>query len=494
MSAKTSRADRQSSVCPPASGRPPSSQLKPEDIAASAEELLSFHDVFHDCFSRREQRQWSLFYLCGQLSNIERKTIEPMVLTLHGADPNAVRAAQRFMTESTWDHTRMRDHQHELIAEDLGEVDGVVIADGSGFPKQGSHSVGVAAQYCGHLGKVANCQQGVFLVYVSSRGYAFLDERLYLPECWFTDAYRARWKACRIPESVRFQTEPQLALNMIADLVQRAVIPFQWVTADDSYGKSLVFLQEIDRLGKWGLVEVPADTRVWLRTPAIEPPGRSLLGRPRTRPRVARNAPRPRELRELIAQIPNSKWVRRMIKEGSRGPLVAEFAFLRATTVHEGLPGPRVWLIFRRTLGAEPEVKFYFSNAPTTCPHSEFIRVSGLRWPVETTLQEGKGEVGLDHNETRTWLGWHHHLRHTFLAQLFLLRLRLHWPNSPALTTAQARQLIAQAIEEETFPLRNVLAILHYRQRRNHAAYCSHRKRTLERHRPALNSRKPKTS
>jgi SRSO17 transposase len=468
--------------------------LQPEDIEASAEELLGFHAVFHDCFARREQRQWSLFYLCGQLSKIERKTIEPMVLALHGADSNAVRALQRFMTESTWDHLRMRDHQHELIVADLGEPDGVVIADGSGFPKQGSHSVGVAAQYCGHLGKVANCQQGVFLVYVSSRGYAFVDERLYLPECWFTDEYRSRWEACRIPADVRFQTEPELALNMIADLVHRGVIPFQWVTADESYGKSLVFLEEIDQLGKWCLVEVPADTRVWLRTPPIEPPGRSLLGRPRTRPRVARNAPRPRELRELISDVPNSQWVRQIIKEGSRGPLAAEFAFLRATTVREGLPGPRVWVVFRRTLGPQPESKFYFSNAPTACPQREFIRVSGLRWPVETTLEEGKGEVGLDHNETRTWLAWHHHMQHTFLAQLFLIRLRAHWPNNPALTTAQARQLIAQAIEEEVFPLRNVLAIVHYRQRRNYAAYCSHRKRTLERLRRTANSRQRKTS
>ena len=105
--------------------------------------------------------------------------------------------------------------QQAVIAADLGESDAVVIVDGSGFPKQGEDSVGVAPQYCNHLGKVANCQEGVFLVYVSSRGYAFLDERLYLPACWFTEAYRERWKACRIPEDVRFQTEPQLALEMI---------------------------------------------------------------------------------------------------------------------------------------------------------------------------------------------------------------------------------------------------------------------------------------
>ena len=245
MSSQTSRANRRDLVCPPASGRPAASPFTPEDIDASAEALIAFHDLFQDCFTRREQREWSLLYLCGQLSNLERKTIEPIVLALHGADPNAVRAAQRFITDGTWSDPCRREHQHTAIAADLGEADGVVIVDGSGFPKQGSHSVGVAAQYCGHLGKVANCQEGVFLVYVSSQGYAFVDERLYLPSCWFTEAYRERWKACRIPEDIRFQTEPQLALEMIRDLIARAVIPFRWVTADASYGKNLDFLRKL---------------------------------------------------------------------------------------------------------------------------------------------------------------------------------------------------------------------------------------------------------
>lgn len=494
MSIKTSRFSRRSSVCPPASGQPASSDLRPEDVAISAEELIAFHALFQDCFPRRAQRKWSLFYLCGQLANLARKTIEPMVLALHGAAPNAVRAAQRFITDSPWDQTRLQSHQQALITRDLGEAEAVVMVDSSGFPKQGSDSVGVAPQYCGRLGKIANCQVGVFLVYVSSRGTAFLDERLYLPADWFTQAYRKRWKACRIPEDVHFQTEPQLALKMITDLIQRAVIPFRWVTADASYGKNLVFLQEIDHLGKWGLVEVPADTRVWLRTPPIEPPGQGLLGAPRIHPRVAPTAPRPRAVRDLLFDGPKLKWHRRMIKEGSKGPVVAEFAFLRVTTVQDELPGPRVWLVFQRALGPRPEVKFCLSNAPTTCPESEFIRVSGLRWPVETTLEEGKGEVGLDQNETRTWPGWHHHLSLTFLAHLFLIHLRAHWPRRSALTTAQARQLIARAIEEEAFPLRNVLTILHYQQRRNHAAYCSHRKRTLKRLRRFSKSRKHKTS
>jgi SRSO17 transposase len=436
MRPRKSRSSRHASRRPPASGRKPSSQLPAHTVDASAEALLVFHRRFEACFRRREQRHWSLFYLCGQLSNLERKTIEAMVLNLRSADANAGRDLERFMSESRWDQPRMIEQQQVIAAEWLGEPDGVVIADGSGFPKQGEQSVGVAYQYCGHLGKVANCQQGVFLVYASARGQAFLDAQLYLPEDWFTQAYQARWQACRIPAEWSFRTEPQVALDLMVQLVQRAVVPFRWVTADETYGKSPVFLDGIEQLGKWFLVEVPTDTRVWLRTPAIEPPGQGLLGRPRTRPRVARTTAAPREVRDLAAGIPKSKWTRRIIKEGSKGPLVAEFAFLRATTLRDKLPGPRVWLIFRRTLGPTRELKVYFSNAPTTCPRSEFIRVSGMRWPVETALEDGKGEVGMDHYETRTWPAWHRHMAHTALAHLFLVGLCLQWQKKSGLDRA----------------------------------------------------------
>jgi SRSO17 transposase len=450
-------------------------------VAASADELLAFHRQFASLFARREQRDRSLFYLCGQLSNLDRKTIESMVLALLKADANAVRTAQHFIGHGEWETAPFWEQAQSLVADWLGDPAGVVIVDGSGFPKQGDHSVGVAWQYCGHLGKLANCQQGVFVVYASPRGYAFLDERLYVPEDWFTADYQERWKACGIPETLSFQTEPALGLEMIANLVQRAAVPFRWVTADETYGKSPGFLDGIAALDKWYLVEVPADTRVWLRTPPIEPPGRGLLGPPRIRSQVKRTAPRPQEMRELMRHLPRSVWHRRIIKEGSKGPIVAEFAFLRVTPIRDELPGLRCWAIFRRTLGPQPEVKFYVSNAPATCPLQEFVRVSGLRWPVETALEEGKGEVGMDHYETRTWRGWHHHMTHSMLAHLFLIRLCLVFQKSPALTTAQAHQLIAQAIEDTRVHLPDTLALLRYRQRRNHAAYCSHRKRTRSR-------------
>ena len=147
-----------------------------------------------------------------------------------------------------------------LVTDWLGEPEGVVIVDGSGFPKQGSHSVGVAHQYCGHLGKVANCQEGVFLVYASRRGYAFLDERLYLPQDWFSPEYHERWQACEIPDTLSFRTEPELGLEMIAQLQQRAVVPFRWVTCDEGYSKSPAFL---------GRESKPSINGIWRKCRAI---------------------------------------------------------------------------------------------------------------------------------------------------------------------------------------------------------------------------------
>ncbi len=409
----------------PASSRKPVLKLTAGDMEALGDELMAYQGLFHSVFQRREQRYWSLVYLCGQLSDLERKTIEPMVLALIGPDADAVRAVQQFIGQGAWDASALIRRYQSLVAEWLGNPQGVVIIDGSGFPKQGQDSVGVAPQYCGAVGKVANCQEGVFAVYVSPSGYTFLDERLYMPRDWFDEAHRYRWEKCGVPEDLPFQTEPELGLDMLRELVDRGVIPFQWVTCDEHFGENPAFLNGISALGKWYMAEVPCDTRVWLRTPRVELPGPGLLGRPRTQPRVARNAAAPREVRQIAAGLPASAWTRYTFKQGSQGPLVAEFAFLRATTVCDKLPGQRVWAVFRRSVNPPHELKFYLSDAPGTCAHYELAQLCGLRWPVETTLEEGKGEVGLDHYETRTWQGWHHHMAHTFLAHLFLMRLRL---------------------------------------------------------------------
>ncbi|HEU0292167.1 MAG TPA: IS701 family transposase [Anaerolineales bacterium] len=390
---------------PPASGQRPKLVTR-QDGRHAVNELIGYHRQFEQFFRRQEQSDWSWFYLCAQLSNLERKTIEPMVLLLLGAHPHAVRNLQRFMSESSWDCRPPMIHLQALVAKWLGERDAVVIVDGSGFPKQGKHSIGVAHQYCGHLGKIANCQQGVFLAYASRQGYSFLDERLYLPQEWFAADHRQKRQACGLPAAVKFQTEAELALEMLQELNERGVVPFQWVAYDESYGKNPAFLAATAALHKWYLAEVPSDTRVWLCTPRIEEPGQGAMGRPRLHRRVRRTAPAPEEVRALILRLPRTAWHRHWIQAGSKGPLLAEFAVLRVTPIQDRLPGFRQWLICRRSLGAHAEVKFYLSNAPSHCTTQELVRVSGLRWPIETTLQEAKGEVGMDHYEVRTWLGW----------------------------------------------------------------------------------------
>lgn len=410
---------------PPASGRAPGRRLTQQDIDASADELVAFLELWAERWPRREQREWSAFYLCGQLANLERKTIEPMVLALKGPDENAMRGLQQFIGQSAWAVRPGRERLQQLIGGWLGEPDAVLILDGSGFPKRGPASAGVAHQYCGALGKLANCQEGVFAVYNSSHGYAFVDGRLYVPDRWFGDDYRIRRQTCGMPADLQFRTEPELALTMLTDSLAAGHLPFRWVTADEHFGENPAFLDGITATGKWYQVEVPVDTRAWLRTPPVQPPGPGLMGRPRLHPRVAPSAPRPIELKALAAQLPRSAWQRYTLKEGSRGPLESDFAFVRVTAVRNSLPGPRQWATFRRSLTDPSEIKYFLSNAPANCPPAELVRVTGLRWPIETALEEGKGEVGLDHYETRSWQGWHHHMLQSAMAHLFLMRLRL---------------------------------------------------------------------
>lgn len=425
MNPRKPSSSRRASRKPPASGRKPTGRLAERDSATSADELVAFQKQFERLFTRQEQRDWFRVYMCGQLSNVERKTMEPLVLALLGDSESTIRTGQHYLGQAVWRTEPFLESAQRCVADWLGEPEGVVILDGSGFPKQGGHSVGVASQYCGHVGKVTNCQEGVFALYASSRGYAFVDERLYVPQRWFTAEYQARRQACGLPPRLVFRTEPELGLAMLTDLVQRQALPFQWVTCDEKYGEIPTFLDGIAALGKWYFAEVAANTRVWKRTPTVEPPGQGLLGAPRLYPRVSRTAPRPLEMRELVASIPAAQWQRRCIKEGSKGPVMADFACMRVTPIRDELPGERCWVVFRRTLGAQPKIKFYLSNAPATCSLAEFVRVSGVRWPIETGFEEAKGEVGMDHYETRTWLGWHHQMTHAILAHLFLVRLQL---------------------------------------------------------------------
>src|SRR5215216_2935083 len=215
--------------------------LTPGDLDTILDELQAYHAIFSPLFRRPEQRAWSHDYLHGLLLEIPRKSIEPMVLHLHGADRNTVRAMQQFLGEGAWDDATLLRRLWQEVAHDLRDEDGVLILDGSDFPKQGKESVGVQRQYCGELGKTANCQAGVFVAYASQHGYGLLDRRLYLPEEWVNDAaYAERRKACGMPDSVTFTTKPLLGWAMIEDVIQARTLRCRWVACDEGFGRDTV--------------------------------------------------------------------------------------------------------------------------------------------------------------------------------------------------------------------------------------------------------------
>jgi len=400
---------------------PPLLDLGPEEVGGLTDELVAYHAEFADLYYRVEQAHWGHLYLQGLMAPLESKSIQPMAMALEEGD---IQAMQQLIGQGRWQDEKLLKKHWRLVNETLGEEDGVWIVDGSGFPKKGRHSVGVARQWCGQLGKVDNCQVGVFAAYASRKGYTLLDRRLYLPEEWFDEDHRERWEKCGIPDDTRFKTKPELALEMLEAAMAEGTLDFRWVTCDEAYGKDTVFLDRVAGLDLWYYAEVPHSTQVWEARPQTAIPEWSGRGRRPTKERLVEGEPAPKRVDRIAAAVPAGEWKAYMIKEGSKGPMVAEFAFRRVVEVRDGLPGHEVWLVLRRSLGEKPELKTYLCIAPADTPRSELVRIAGMRWPVETALEDGKDDLGMGDYMVRSWLGWHHHMTECILAHHFLVRVQ----------------------------------------------------------------------
>jgi SRSO17 transposase len=411
-----------SAVNQPLRGDPPALDLTEEDVRQLADELVAYHAEFAPLFFRREQKHWALKYLEGLLLPGPNKSVEAVALTVSDA---IVRDMQRFIGQGAWDDEAILHKHAELVAESLGDADGVLIVDGSEFPKKGRHSVGVARQWCGVRGKVENCQAGVFLAYASDRGHTLLDRRLYLGAEWFEAESGERWERCGIPDDTPFRTKPQLAWEMIETVQAQGMLAFSWVACDDAFGNNPEFLGRLEGAPIRYLADVPVSTLVWLQRPETEVPPPKGRGPVPRRERVVEGAPDPIRVDELAAQLPAKTWRTYRVKDGEKGPIEARFAFVRAVAVRDKLPGPDVWVVFRRSLGKSRELKVLLSNAAADIRRKELVRVSGMRWPIETCFEEAKGNLGMAAYQTRSWRGWHHHMTLVILAHHFLVRLKL---------------------------------------------------------------------
>ena len=383
-----------------------------------------FHAFFVVSFGRKQWREHSRNYLQALLVQAqERRNAE----NLSESVGVSARAMQRFLTEARWSDDTVIGRLQEYLAPRLGHPEAVWVLDGSDFPKQGRKSAGVARQYCGRLGKVANCQAGMFLAYVSPLGRALVDKGLYLPKSWTSDPERCA--AAGVPEERRsYQSKTELALAMLERALELGHLRAGWVAADDAFGMSPSFRDSLAALGMRYVLDVPGGTPVWPLEPAWtngEYPG---SGRPR-KPRLREGQRRTMEQRS--AELPEGAWREIKVAEGSQGPRSYRFSAQRVRATRKGKPGEEIWAVYRRNLdGSEP--RYYLSNAPGDTPLEMLAYVGGSRWHIETEFETEKGDVGLDEYETRSWAGWHHHIALCLLAGAFLLDLQQHWGEKDA--------------------------------------------------------------
>jgi len=393
------------------------------DVKNFINELKGFHQVFSDCFHRSESRDHFFQYMVGQFSELERKSIEPIALTVEKGN---VRAMQRFISDAEWEDTKILNKYRNLVNEDMGSPDGVLIFDETGFLKKGNDSVGVAKQYCGTIGKVENCQVGVFAAYASPNGYALLDKRLFVPEKWFSDPYKLRRQKCRLPKSTTFKTKPQLASDMLNHLVKEAVVPFKYVTADSLYGNSGEFIQAVESHPQLTyFVEMPCDTLCWIQRPVTRDKKYKYRGKILSKTILEKTAKKPIDVSTLAKSINNFFWYRRKVSEGTKGPIEYEFTKRRIVLSQNNLPQKTVWLIIRRTIEKQPVYKFFVSNAGSSARLNLFVWLSGIRWAIEQCFEEAKSELGMDQYEVRKHRGWHHHIITCMLAHFFLWHLKI---------------------------------------------------------------------
>ena len=380
-------------------------EVTPDLVSDLLPRLERFLEPFVETLLEAEPKRHTAEYLSGLLSNLEHKTGEGIAY-LHDQPRQGL---QKFIGLVPWDPQPLLRTLARQVGHDLGEPDGVIVFDPSGFPKKGTKSVGVAKQWCGRLGKVENCQVGVYLGYATRKEHALVDVRLYLPEEWAQD--RARCAAAGVPKSIRFRTRHQLALEMLEEC--GGLLPHGWIAGDDEMGRPSGFRRELRARGERYLLAVPSNTLIRdLEAPLPRYAGR---GRHPKQPFV--------RLDDWANAVPEAAWTKIEVRDGEKGPLVIEAVKRRVQARTEtGGTGPEETLLVTRERQADDTFKhdYYLSNCGPEVPLGELGRVTKAAHRIEECLERAKGEAGLADYQVRNWRAWHHHQSLSLLAAWFL--------------------------------------------------------------------------
>lgn len=409
--------------------------------------LTRWLDQFKDCFGHRAQRVSLRSYVHGLLSDSPRKSMSAMLARV--TEPATYQALQQFVTDAPWDAAIL----WRRLRTALPERTGILILDETSFPKQGPHSVGVARQYCGALGKVANCQVAVTAVLWTGRRAWPLGALLYLPESWTTDP--ARRRSARIPATVPFQEKWRLALTLWRQ-IRAAGLTLTAVVADAEYGDNGTVRQACHLAHVPYAFGISPTLTVFRGTPTLrvdraQPPPRNRRGGWPEAPAVA--------VRALSDGLPSKAWRRVHWRNGENAPWEADFVALRVTPAHEWRRrqlAPEIWLLCERGLGPTGRRKHYFVSLPPSASLRQIVSLAHQRWAIEQHYQDLKTELGLDHFEGRTYPGWQHHMVISAIAYAFLQQERRRPPVDPALTFPAIRAIVQEVFTGLLFASRPI--------------------------------------
>ena len=365
------------------------------EVARWAEGIERVHECIAGRFRRPEPRRQALDYLRGLLSPVERKNGWQLAERAGNATPHRL---QHLLSSYRWDAGLVRDDLAGYVVEHLGDAEGVLVVDETGFLKKGNKSAGVQRRYSGTAGRIDNCQIGVFLAYASAEGRTLLDRELYLPQVWAEDQERRR--EAGVPEGVVFRTKPQLARRMLERAMESGV-PFAWVAGDEGHGNGRNLRRWLERADVPHVLAIKRSEKLW-----------AWQG----------NAPQQVRADLLALQADESAWTRCSAGDGAKGPRICDWATVEIRPLRE--PGKGYWLLVRRSIAKPEELAYYVCYGPAGTTLEELARVAGIRWAIEECFEEAKGQVGLDQYEVRRWDGWYRHITLAMLAHAYLSVIR----------------------------------------------------------------------